>query len=414
MQTKVFRASSMQEAFANMQAELGEKANNANVNIKTINGSVELFVMFDDDSSTTNSNLLEEANTSEQTPQESTIELSDIEALLKEYSEQKFDISEILFSLRALKEFDLNKCKEKIDNAIQILDSLDSYVIVHSKIKKMSNIINLITLMKNISIKPPQLTAYMKDNVIKEIDRKQQLDNTIISLNADIYSLINHLSKENFEYSHTKNGIKIEKYIESSISIVSLPFIIDDMPVTSIGDHAFIGNNALIGCASLIGIRIPDSVISIGIYAFDNCICLTDIRIPNSVISIGKAAFSDCRSLTDIRIPDSVTSIGSGAFNCCESLTSVRIPDSVTSIGSGAFSNCKSLTNINIPDSVTSIGEDAFCYCTSLTNIHIPDSVTSIGDYAFKCCESLKTISIPKNLFWSFVGLPSTTQVIRR
>ncbi|MBQ7323361.1 MAG: leucine-rich repeat domain-containing protein, partial [Clostridia bacterium] len=55
--------------------------------------------------------------------------------------------------------------------------------------------------------------------------------------------------------------------------------------------------------------------------------------------AIGKTA-------TSFTIPDSVTSIGSYAFYSCDSLTSVVIGDSVTSIGEGAFSNCSSLTSI--------------------------------------------------------------------
>ena len=54
--------------------------------------------------------------------------------------------------------------------------------------------------------------------------------------------------------------------------------------------------------------------------------------------------FSGCSSLTRITIPDSVTSIGNYAFYSCRSLTSITIPDGVTSIGDYAFSSCDSLT----------------------------------------------------------------------
>ena len=112
-------------------------------------------------------------------------------------------------------------------------------------------------------------------------------------------------------------------------------------------------------------------------------------NIPDSVTSIGDWAFNRCKSLTCINIPDSVTSIGSSAFDGCESVTCINIPDSVTSIGSSAFYGCKSLTCIYISDSVTSIEDSAFSKCESLTSINIPDSVTIIGKSAFSCCYHL-------------------------
>ena len=175
---------------------------------------------------------------------------------------------------------------------------------------------------------------------------------------------------------------------------------------------------------------IPDSVTSIGRYAFFSCTSLTSVIIPDSVTSIGNYAFRNCTSLTDITvdadnttycsedgvlfnkskteliqypvgnartsytIPDSVTSIGDWAFRECTSLTSVTIPDSVTSIGNYAFYNCTSLTSVTIPDSVTSIGDSAFRYCTSLTSVTIPGSVTSIGEYAFYNCDALTSVTI--------------------
>ena len=58
--------------------------------------------------------------------------------------------------------------------------------------------------------------------------------------------------------------------------------------------------------------------------------------------------------------PNSVTSIGNYAFYQCASLTNVTIPTSITNIEDYAFANCTSLTSITIPNSVTSIGNNAF------------------------------------------------------
>ncbi|MCL2086290.1 MAG: leucine-rich repeat protein [Oscillospiraceae bacterium] len=144
--------------------------------------------------------------------------------------------------------------------------------------------------------------------------------------------------------------------------------------------------------------EIPDSVTSIGDYAFHNCTGLTEITIPDSVISIGREAFFSCTGLTEITIPDSVTSIGDGAFYGCRGLTEITIPDSVTSIGDFAFYNCTGLTNVSIPDSVTSIGFAAFFGCTGLTEIKIPDSVTSIGGAAFYNCTGLTSVTFDSQM----------------
>ncbi len=171
-------------------------------------------------------------------------------------------------------------------------------------------------------------------------------------------------------------------------------------------------NTLIAGCMNS---TIPNSVTSIGYYAFKYCSSLTSVEIPNSVTSIGYAAFSLCSSLTSVEIPNSVTSIGDAAFESCSSLTSVEIPNSVTSIGNGAFAHCSSLTSVEIPNSVTSIGDYAFQYCSSLTSVEIPNSVTSIGYAAFSRCSSLTSVEIPNSVpsidYYAFQYCSSLTSV---
>ena len=143
---------------------------------------------------------------------------------------------------------------------------------------------------------------------------------------------------------------------------------------------------------NLTSITIPDSVTSIGRWAFSFCSSLTSVTIPNSVTSIRDNAFNSCAKLTSITIPNSVTSIGNSAFSSCSGLTSITIPDSVTSIEGSAFYYCTGLTSVTIGNSVTSIGGSAFYECTSLTSITIPDSVTRIGGNTFAYCSNLLEI----------------------
>ena len=162
--------------------------------------------------------------------------------------------------------------------------------------------------------------------------------------------------------------------------------------VTSIGNYAFYN------CSGLTSVTIPSSVTTIGWSAFSGCSGLTSVTIPNSVTSIGNYAFSRCSGLTSVTIPNSVTSIGNYAFDCCSGLTSVTIPASVTSIGEYAFYNCSGLTSVTIPNSVTSIGSSAFRGCSGLTSVTIPNSVTSIGNEAFKNCSGLTSVTIPNSV----------------
>ena len=173
---------------------------------------------------------------------------------------------------------------------------------------------------------------------------------------------------------------------------------------------------------------IPDSVISIGAYAFAHCGELTDITFPDRLARIGDHAFSGCASLTRLTIPSGVTQIGKSAFEACGSLTGIwvtdgnsnyssdkhgvlfnydktelvrcpaaisgtyEIPNGVTTLDSFAFEGCKLLTGVSIPDGVVRIGESAFAYCKGLTSITIGNQVAEIGPSAFISCDNLKDV----------------------
>ena len=147
-------------------------------------------------------------------------------------------------------------------------------------------------------------------------------------------------------------------------------------------------------CDSIKSVTIPDSVTSIGSYAFKNCSGLTAVTIPDSVTSIGSGAFDDCSGLTTVTIGNGVTSIGWYAFYDCSGLTAVTIGNSVTSIGREAFRDCSKLTAVTIPDSVTSIEREAFKGCSGLTAVTIGNGVTSIGNDAFYNCSNLDSLYI--------------------
>ena len=169
------------------------------------------------------------------------------------------------------------------------------------------------------------------------------------------------------------------------------------LKVTRIGDRAFYCLGAESFPFPPETISIPNSVVSIGDYAFSGCL-LTSITIPNGVNSIGKGLFMSCKKLTSVILPNGVTTIGEEAFRRCSSIISIAFPKSLKNIGNYAFSECGSLTSIFIPDEVVTIGNNAFSDCTGISSVVIGNNVESIGQYAFQGCNVKSSIIIPNSV----------------
>ena len=175
-------------------------------------------------------------------------------------------------------------------------------------------------------------------------------------------------------------------------------------------------------CIELTSFTIPDTVTTIGNYAFYNCASLASFSIPDSVTEIGYGAFSgsgyynndenwedgalyigNCLIFAynisgNYTIKSGTSIIADSAFSYCEELESVVIPDTVKIICDSAFAYCNVLKSITIPGSVSTVGCGIFCYCSSLETVTIMDGVTIIGEMAFENCTSLKSITIPSSV----------------
>ena len=210
--------------------------------------------------------------------------------------------------------------------------------------------------------------------------------------------------------------------------------------VTYIGAHAF-------RSTSISSIAIPDSVKSIGAYAFIMCRHLTSIKASNlsdrafyvkddvlyedytengksgvalrffplakwhgaytidsRVTAIGNNSMQQAE-ITSVTIPATVRSINSFAFNSSE-ITSVTFKGTPSfgtefesgTAGSGIFSNCKKLTTINnFPKNVKVLPASLFSGAVRLTHFEIPASVTEIGDTAFSN-TGITEITIPSGV----------------
>lgn len=184
---------------------------------------------------------------------------------------------------------------------------------------------------------------------------------------------------ENVTLPETIDSIEDESF-EYCQSLIELT--INSQILKSIPKYSFYS------CLKLEKINLPNSLKSIGAYAFCGC-SLKTIDLPNSLKTIGKYAFCGCEKLESIVIPESVSVINEHTFSSCIKLLSVKLPSSLTYIGNHAFCNCKSLKSVYIPDSISSIESYTFCNCYELQDVRIPSNITSVGDYAFHDCWKL-------------------------
>lgn len=218
-----------------------------------------------------------------------------------------------------------------------------------------------------------------------------------------------------FSFCRNLETVKLPKGITSIDSSVSYPY-----------EQTFRQKETqgmLEGCISLKSFTIPDSVQTIGEFAFAGS-GLISITVPDTVTRLGGSAFANCAYLEEINLSHSISKLESasfdpggyksefqtvGAFQGCKSLKSITIPDNVKSIGAAAFCGCSSLEEVILPKGLISISSATATYtdwetdethtswhgtfenCENLKKITIPGSVSNIDVESFEGCDKLET-----------------------
>jgi hypothetical protein len=187
------------------------------------------------------------------------------------------------------------------------------------------------------------------------------------------------------------------------------------------------------GCISLKNVESPETVKTIGGYAFAYS-GIESITIPELVECVGQKTlmtdpyqtgsttgqtngayyefsnpnghvFMGCESLTEVIFEGDVKQIGWYAFEGCTALESIALPDSVEIIGDFSFANCTALTTLNVPTSTMFIGNNAF-ENTAITSVVIP-STAVVYNNAFKGWTAAQTINAELSAYkaWSIWNL---------
>jgi len=193
----------------------------------------------------------------------------------------------------------------------------------------------------------------------------------------------------NFACTVTDAGVVITKYTGTAKEVI-LPSAIDGKPVVAISGLAFENNT------SVVSVKIPAGVTTIGQAAFRNCTSLTSVTLPASLTAIDTYAFYNCTALSGLKIPAGVKTVGLSAFYNTAWLSSQKTAFVV--VGDGVLVSCLSGdADVTVPDTVKKM-TNAFYYKNSSVNVTLSAGITEIGTFAFTGCPNLKTITIPETV----------------
>ena len=209
------------------------------------------------------------------------------------------------------------------------------------------------------------------------------------------------------EYRKIENGIVITK-MHGRCAEVRIPEEIEGLPVIAIGERAFsvkmeaaVADPAEEWEAELVFVTeaseiseegqalrrvfLPDSVETIGAYAFHGCSALERVSLPAKLQEISLRMFHGCAALEQMTLPEGLKNIDDYAFYGCSSLKSLRLPESVERIGKYAFYNCRKMAEINIPLATTDLNMGMFLNCDALQYMtfgrcrHISDLISGLN-----------------------------------
>ena len=192
----------------------------------------------------------------------------------------------------------------------------------------------------------------------------------------------------------------------------------------------YIGANAFKGCKCIWNVvNFPETIESIGDYAFYGCTDLPNLTFGHNLKTMGVSCFEKCTSLTEIVLPNSLKVLREWAFRYCTGLKTVVFEnevdfytDGVFGFYNNVFDGCTSLSSVTLPNDTPDyfyVPMGTFKDCSSLKSIVFPSNtrrieqmsfyrsgletldLTTIGEheyylqgwYTFAACENLRTIT---------------------
>jgi hypothetical protein len=216
----------------------------------------------------------------------------------------------------------------------------------------------------------------------------------------------------------------------------------------------YVGAYAFQGCSGIETINLPETIESVGEYAFVSTKAYKDfmeqaakaekeedrywissgvllaayvaegqeaIHVPEGIRMIAGAVFcgwdspyipEDLKELApsgvtkynitynvkELYLPEGLEIIESAAFFRMDCVEKVVLPSTLRVIGTNAFGLCSKLSEISGGENLEEIRDSAFSNASSLKEFTMPSSVKTVGNSLFEGCISLKTVHFSENL----------------
>lgn len=219
-----------------------------------------------------------------------------------------------------------------------------------------------------------------------------------------------------------ENNLKIIS--QNAFENCDLRDTIDLSSICVISDYAFAGNQ------KLEGVKLGETLLSVGQYAFAACKELENVEVGASKVKYGAYAFTGCESLKEFYVNSAV--LPEGMFYECENLEKVTVGPDVNDIGVFAFRDTKvsnfeiskdnktyksqtanyilsadgkklvavsplvegEFTTANIDGKdIKEISKGAFSHNQKITSVVLPN-VTAVGDYGLASNKSLVSVTL--------------------
>ena len=206
---------------------------------------------------------------------------------------------------------------------------------------------------------------------------------------------------------------------------LSIPAVVKDYKVVSIGQYAFMGtklNSVSFRKATYLQEIEDDAFMDSKITTADlkggcnirrrafynsNNLESVTFSLDQEETIIEEMAFYQCENLKSIELPIGISEIGSKAFSECNKLSNITFLLSQYSslsssihlkIGNMAFFQLNELKSIHFPRNLQEVGVLSFGFCVNLQSLIFENSELDIADEAFSACSNLREVEFPKDL----------------